>query len=79
MMADTYFKRCSEAVEEANGEGYWCRCHGCDPYLPVPMGALLIEDGFDAAVGRMMEVAHDQGDDGWYRLLLRAAAGEGER
>jgi len=43
----------------------------------VPDRALLIEDGFDAAVGRMMEVAHDQGDDGWYRILLRAAVGEG--
>jgi len=82
-MADTYFKRCSEAVEEANGEGYWCRCHGCDPYLPVPVGALLIEDT-EAAVERMVGclprvLAEAWNARWWAEELLRAAVGEGER
>ena len=87
-MADTYFKRCSEAVEEANGEGYWCRCHGCDPYLPVPVGALLIED-WEAAVEQMVaadEETYDmmmgytpEGKRLRMGVYLRAAVGEGER
>ena len=85
-MTGTYWKRCPEAVlcEGADcpshpAGGFWyCDCHDGLTGLAlvrVPDGALPIEDS-DAAVARMMEAAHDQGDDGWYRMLLAAAVGE---
>ena len=60
-MADTYWKICEGAAPSVQSPYHpveWsCPCHGTlgeRPLIPVPVGALLIEDGEDAARGRIV-------------------------
>ena len=87
-MTEQLWRRCPKAapsvVSPYHPAEWSCPCHGSlgeRPLVPVAAGALLIEDGFDAAVERMLALRrqpHTE-DDLWrreYADLLRAAAGE---
>jgi len=92
MMAEpVYWKRCLDCGGRGTNRGGW-PCKTCSfgygyadrpprGLVPVADGALLIEDGFDAAVGRMAAYVDVHNETGsLYGLvgLLRAAFREGE-